>query len=324
MHLIFSLILQNNLKENFKENIRQLKLKVDKIKWQSIFAFALAMSIQVAQAQPFAEAPDLPKQNVKEIIEWIRLDFEQKSKEGAVCNFDKKGNLVAYYEKQNLPHKKLACKFDKKNRIIEKTEWFDTDQMTTYYAYKKNLKVEEVKFRGKTYKTFYYKNGKQQLVEKKTYTKGLELGNDFLLKERILYHYNKKDSLTGEKIFRYDLLTNGKSKKYETRKIVHHYNEKTRTRSKSLDFDFDGSLISEKFYEYDGRNRLIKTTSHFKIENSITTTDIKYKNGKVWQSTTERPGYKDVKIYVDGRLIRLRSYNEEKIIRIVDYQYVYY
>ena len=104
------------------------------MKTKFLFSLFVWLFSLCASAQPFAEAPDLPKQKVKEIIEWIRLDFEQKSKEGAVCNFDKRGNLVAYYEKQNLPHKKFTCKFDKKNRILEKAEWFDTDQMITYYA----------------------------------------------------------------------------------------------------------------------------------------------------------------------------------------------
>jgi hypothetical protein len=284
----------------------------------------LLVLAQAIQAQPFVAAPKLPKYQIKEVIEWIRLDFEQKAKEGAVSNFDKNGNLVAYFEKQKLPLKQLSCKYDAQNRIIERTEQFDNDQMITLYAYKKNQVVEETKFRGKTYKTFFYTNKKRQLVEKKTYTKGLELGDDFLLKERILYHYNKNDSLSGEKIFRYDLLINGRSKKYETRKILHFYSPKTGKRSKTLEYDFDGSLINEKHYEYDSLKRLIKTLCHYKIENTISSTEIKYKNGKIWQSIIERPGYKDVKIYVDGRLIRLRSYNEEKIIRIVDYQYVYY
>ena len=208
--------------------------------------------------------------------------------------------------------------------MTEKTEWFDSDQMITLYAYKKELTVEEIKFRGKTYKTFFYTNKKNQVVEKKTYAKGLELGEAFLLKERIIYHYNKNDSLVGEKLFSYDLLINGKSKKYDTRKTLHFYNKSNGKRSKTLEYDVDGSIVCERYFEYDGLKRLTKNICHYKLENTFTSTEIKYKNGKIWQSIMERPGYKDVKIYVDGRLIRLRSYNEEKITRIVDYQYVYY
>ncbi len=276
------------------------------------------------QAQPLAKAPILSKKKVKQIIEWIRLDLDEKAREGAISEFDNKGNLLACYSKKELPVKQLTSKYDVQNRLVEKVELFGNDPMTTYYAYKKGLQIEEIKFRGKTTKTFYYKNQNNQLVEKKVYTKGLELGSEFLLKERIIYHYNKKDSLTGEKIFSYDMLGKGKSKKYDASKILHYYNSKSGKRSKTLIYDFDGSLINEMYYEYDKQNRLTKTISHFKMENTIVSKEIKYKDGKIWQTIIERPGYKDVKIYIDGRLIRLRSYNEEKIIRIVDYQYFYY
>jgi len=291
-----------------------------KIIFITIYFFLGGSSIQ---AQPLMKAPQLSKQKVKQIVEWIRLGFDQKSKEGNISEFDKQGNLVAYYNKNELPRKQLFCKYISKNNMSEKAEWFDSDQMITLYAYKRNVKIEEIKFRGKTYKTFFYENDKHQLIEKKAYTKGLELGNEYLLKERILYNY-KKGRLTGEKIFNYNLLINGKSKKYDTSKILHYYKSKSGKRSKTLEYDFDGSLINEKIYEYDSKNRLIKTICHYKIENILTSMEIKYKNGKMWQEITQRPGYKDVKIYVDGRLIRLRSYNEEKIIRIVDYQYFYY
>lgn len=282
--------------------------------------FFLAQSIL---AQPFAEAPKLPNQRVKQVVEWIRLDFDDKPMEGSISNFDKNGNLVEYYKKQELPFKKLSCKYDAQKRLIEKVEWFDSDQMNTFYAYKKNEVIEEIKFRGKTNKSFYFKNDKNQLIEKKTYVKGLELGNEFLLKERILYVYNKKDSLAGEKIFNYDLLGKGKNN-YDTRKITHFYSSKTGKRHKTQEFDFDDALIIERYYEYDNQKRLTKTINHYKIEKTIDSTELLYKNGKIWQVITERPGYKDVKVYVDGRLIRLRSYNEDKIIRIVDYQYSFY
>ncbi len=275
-------------------------------------------------AQALAKAPNVAKQKVKQIVEWVRFDVDQKAKEGAISEFDKNGNLIAYYNKQELPVKQLVNKYNPQNKLSERIEWFDNDHMITYYVYKKDLQIEEIKFRGKTHKTFFYKNEKNQLIEKKTYTKGLELGDEYQLQERIIYHYNKKDSLTGEKIFTYDLLKSGQSKKYDTAKILHYYHPKSGKRSKSLEYDFDGSLINETFYEYDNLKRLVKSIRHYKIENTFESTEIKYKAGKIWQSIKQSPGYKNVKIYVDGRLIRLRSYNESHIIRIVDYQYFYY
>ncbi len=273
--------------------------------------------------QPLNKAPDLTKQKVKQIVEWVRHDFDQKAKEGGISSFDKRGNLIAYFEKKDLPLKDLTCTFDRQNRLIKKVEWFGSHQMSTFYAYKKNLTIEETKFRGKTYKTFFYKNNKNKIIEKKTYAKGLELGDEFLLKERVLFHYNKQDSLSGEKIMKYDLLGRLKHR-YDIRKILHYYSSKSGRRTKTLEYDFDGTLINEQLYEYDKRNRLTRKFILFKNNNTYNSYEYKYKNGKIWQAVAERPGYKDVKVYIDGRLIRLRSYNEEKIIRIVDYQYFYH
>ncbi len=276
-------------------------------------------------AQPFEKAPRVSGQKVKQIVEWIRLDFDQKAVEGSTSIFDRNGNLLEYFQKTNLPLKQLTCKYDNQGRIKEKTEWFDGHEMLTFFAYKKNQTIEETIFRGKTNKIFYFENAKGRLIEKKTYTKGLELGESFRLKERIVYHYNKLDSLSGETIYNYDFLKNGGSQgQQEVRKIIHHYSGKTSKRSKTLEYDFDGSLITEILYEYDSQQRLTKALHRFKNDNSFLLTEILYKDGKIWQSITQRPGYKDVKVYVNGRLIRLRSYNENHIIRIVDYQYFYY
>ena len=301
---------------------KKLNNRLKSLLLTTIFLLHGALALE---AQPFEKAPKVSSQKVKQIVEWIRLDFDQKAVEGSTCIFDRNGNLLEYFQKTNLPVKQLTCKYDNLGRISEKTEWFDGHEMRTFFAHKKDQTIEELKFRGKTNKIFYYKNIKGQLVEKKTYTKGLELGESFRLKERIVYHFNKHDSLSGETIYNYDLLKNGGAQgKQEVRRILHFYSGKTPKRSKTLEYDFDGSLITEILYEYDSQQRLTKTLHHFKNDNSFLINETLYKDGKIWQSISQRPGYKDVRVYVNGRLIRLRSYNENHIIRIVDYQYFYY
>ena len=100
--------------------------------------------------------------------------------------------------------------------------------------------------------------------------------------------------MSGEKIFSYNLLNKGNSKEYDSSKILHYFNAKNGKRSKTIEYDFDGSLISEMQFEYDTKNRLIKSICHYKIENTVALTEIKYKDGKIWQEIAERPGYKDV------------------------------
>ena len=289
-----------------------------------LFVF-LFIGLQASvSAQPFDRAPSVSKKRVKQIIEWVRPDLKQKSQEGMCSDFDPQGNLIAYYDRSKKPFKKMTLQYNKKGQLLEKTEQHDEAEWKAVYAYQSDRTVEEIKFRGKTTKTFYFLNKKNQLIEKKTFNKGLELGAEFVLKEQVFYYYNKRDSLQSLKIVNYDMISGGKSKKFESRKILHTYSPKSGMRTKSVEYDFDGSVLKEDFYEYDSAKRLIRKLSHFKVENTISTVKYQYQKDQIWQVTSERPGYKDVQIYVDGRLIRLRSYNEEKLYRVVDYQYVYY
>ena len=55
-------------------------------------------------AQPFDKAPPVSKKSVKQIIEWVRPDLKQTSNEGLCSEFDRKGNLIAYYDSCNSLH----------------------------------------------------------------------------------------------------------------------------------------------------------------------------------------------------------------------------
>ena len=96
-------------------------------------------------AQPFDKAPKLPKHKVKRITEWVRLSFNDKAKEGAVSDFDTRGNLTTYYEKKSSA-KKLTSKFDAYGRILEKTESILVERVprqTRFYP--RNFSEEESK-----------------------------------------------------------------------------------------------------------------------------------------------------------------------------------
>ncbi|MEM8909936.1 MAG: hypothetical protein AAGD05_18955, partial [Bacteroidota bacterium] len=156
---------------------------------------------------------------------------------------------------------------------------------------------------------------------KKVWLKGGELGPQFLLKDRVLYHY-QKDSLTGETHFSYTL-SNIKASA-QKRKIIYRYDAKTGKRHKRLEYDFDGSLRSESTYHYDHKQRLQYRVRYYPLSESKQFLERKYKAGKIWQEINQVGNKRAVKVYVDGRLIRLRTYFGDQIFSIVDYQYLYF
>ena len=113
-------------------------------------------------------------------------------------------------------------------------------------------------------------------------------------------------------------------KKYLKRKVLHYYDTPQKKRSQTKEDDFDGSIRLIKKYSYDSNGRPQRIIINFPKNGQKKVLEYKYKNGKIWQEIEEIDNNKTVKIYIDGRLIRIRTYQDDKIFNIVDYQYVYY
>ncbi|MEO1514118.1 MAG: hypothetical protein AAFV95_03870 [Bacteroidota bacterium] len=286
--------------------------------WMSVSLFIGFLCPVMSWAQPFQKAPKLPK-DVRRITEWVRPDFKHKSIKSSISEYDRSGNLVKYYQHDSPDYRQLYA-YDAKGRMTESRQGTDSAEVVTFYAYKKDLEIKEERFRGKVLKSMsYYKKG--QLVELKNFVKGGELGDKYLLKDRTVYSYNKRDSLQGETYYFYPIPGKGEAQK---RKLIYLYDPATGLRLQEKYYDFDKKLRMIRAYHYDGQNRILRVDLQFLRDNTVGSTEYKYKNGKIWQRIENLPHKRSVMVYVDGRLIRNRIYMGGNIFTIVDYQYDYF
>ncbi len=240
--------------------------------------------------------------------------------------FNKAGNLVGYYNEEDKNGEKISLKYDEKGRLVEKKIGSEESSTTIRYAYKKNISIRQEHYRGKVFKIFEYRNDKGQMIEKKTFLKGGELGEKFILRERYLYHYNEQDSLKGTTHKVYSLDGRRKGKSFETKKMVYTYDRKTGKRSKVIYFDVNGDEATRNQYSYfsDGRIKKIMMISQSPNE-SNRLIEFQYNGDKTLWQQIETTNYKRfVKIYKNRRLIRQRTYIGDELFAIVDFQYVFY
>jgi len=268
-------------------------------------------------------APKLEKK-VSQIIEWMQLDGEVIK--ANTSYFNKAGKLTGYYNKDDKKGEKIIFEYDDQGRVVKKTIGTDEASAIKQFEYEKNKVVWEEHFRGKVFRGIEFKNEKGQLVEKKTYLKGGEMGEKFILRERYIFSYNAQDSLKGIKHYAYSLDGSRKGKSYETKKTLFYYESKTGKRSRISYFDVSEEEVKNTQYEYhkDGRLKKVTLSSTTPYENNRII-EYHYNNdGTLWQEI-EKTAYKRfVKIYKKGRLIRQRTYIGEELFTIVDFQYVFY
>ncbi len=276
-----------------------------------------------ASAQYFTKAPKLEKK-VHKIIEWMQLDGEVIK--ANTSYFDKAGNLTGYYNEDDENGEKITLDYDKKGRLLEKRIGSEESSTIIRYAYKKNTSIRQEHYRGKVFKVFEYRNDKGQMVEKKTFLKGGELGEQFILRERFLFHYNDRDSLKGTTHKTYSLDGKRKGKSFETKKTVYTYDKKTGKRSQVIFYDTNGEEATRTQYNYfpDGRiDKIIMISQSPNESNRLV--EYQYNADKTLWQEIETTNYKRfVKIYKNKRLIRQRTYIGEELFAIVDFQYVFY
>ncbi|MEL6867162.1 MAG: hypothetical protein AAFP19_22245 [Bacteroidota bacterium] len=277
--------------------------------------------VNAAQAQPFTQAPKLPKK-VRQIIEWTRPNLSEKSTKYGTSTFDPAGHLLSYVFEQEAPEvaDSLIFTYDTKGRLQKKVEQIGAFDLVSQYRYLPNQEILEQEFRGKsTKKVAYFKNGKK--VEEKTFVKGGELGDQYLLKDRVVYNYNKKDSLFGEMHYGYSLQSKAKTRKW---KVIHQYDPQTSRKSKVIYYNEDGAIRMETWLQQNETGQPDTTLYRYVLDGSTRMVEYKYKAGQLWQIIDDMNYKKDVRIYDKGRLVRLRSYINDKLFHVVDYQYIYY
>jgi len=284
-----------------------------------ILFVCLLVSLNV-QGQPYEKAPE-SKKKIREIIEWIRPNLKAKSSQGMISTFNKKGHLMTYTSSDDSSIMNTYHLLDPQGRVLETREGKGTDLFLTRNTYKKDRTIKVTSFRGKDNRIISFLDKKGKIVEQKTYVRGLEIGKQYQLKERIIYQYNKKNQLTAEEVRTYKL---PKSKSYAARKKTYHYHPDYRFLIKTVEYDYDKSVSVVEDYAYYPDRKLKSIISNFIKDDLVSTKEFLYKDGALWQRIAMERGIRHVEVFTGGRLIRLRSYNNDQIYRVVDYQYAYY
>lgn len=285
-----------------------------------IFITFLFISNFIA-AQEFDKAP-LPK--VKTIIEWTQASQKAKAKKGMVYHFDRTGLLTKFEEgsDDNRSNEIGILKFDDNRKLVSKEIQSGENNKTILYAYNDRYHVEETKFKDSKYKTFFYKNKKGKLEEKKTFISNYDSDYKYQLYERTLYFYDINNRLKSEKHYSHWNVRNKKAKP-SIKKTTYEYDPNIGEIISMKEYDYNGKLNNITQYEYDTKNNLKQKILDF-LNGTQEVTTFKYQNGKLWTETFETEYLIVTKIYKKNRLIRKRTKFKGGKEKITDFQYVFF
>ena len=253
---------------------------------------------------------------VKQIVGWGK--YTQKQKEAQkffVKQFDREGKLTR--EQDFRLYIDNTYIYNKKGKIQRVDGYEGETSFVKKYKYGNKVTTEQLATPdGKKSNTHLYFDKKGKLIEKKMYEAQK-------LYKRIVYNYNRRDSLIGEMHYIY---TGKKRKNY---KIIYTYDAQTKKRIRRNEYDANKQVIEKVVYEYNAQGNLQRISKVFpqrKSSDYNTTTNYLYKENQRWQIISKRNNgqYESRKIYKNGILIRTRKYENGKLIELVDYQYIYF
>ena len=253
---------------------------------------------------------------IKQIVGWGKYTQDQKqAQKFFVKQFNRRGNLKR--EQDFRLYIDNTYTYNKNNQLLKLEGYEGETSFIIRYKYGKSVTTKQLETAsGKKSNTHTYYNKKRKVIEKKMY-EGQKLY------KRIVYNYNRRDSLIGEMHYIYT----GKQRK--SHKVIYTYDSKTQKRLRRNEYDSNQKIIEKTVYQYNKQGDLTKVSQVFpqrKRSDYNTTTTYLYKQGKLWQvvSKGKNNQYESRKIYKNGKLIRTRKYENDKLIELVDYQYTYY
>lgn len=270
-----------------------------------------------------------PAPNLKNIIEWV-TDVEKDSLyRGNVHHFDPQGDLITFFNQFTGVTVDLG--YGDEGQLRQKT-YKKGGQInnTISYRYGPDHRVEEWKpLSGGHYKTLFFYDEKDRLIENKAYVKKDVADKTFLLDQRIIYYYDERDSLRGEMHYDYGKsleLSDGTPRRMNKHKILYYYNPEDDRKTRVEVYDADDQLSYITTYQYypDGR---LKTISEEPVKDGIPR-KVEYvyqQGGRPWQKielfdNTDRT----VTVYKNGLPVRQRAYDGEELVEVINYQYVFY
>ncbi|WP_045114975.1 hypothetical protein [Microscilla marina] len=256
------------------------------------------------------------QKKIKQIVGWGKYSKKDKtSQKFFAYDYNPDGKLL---RKQDFRlYIDNTYFYDKQGKLVKIEGYEGETSFTSTYVYGKKVMTEIMKMPDdRVHKTHTYLNNKGNKVEEKTYHTGK-------LSKRILYTYNKQDSVIGEMHYLYS------GKQRTSYKVIYTYDYKTHLRTHKNEYDAYQQVVEQEDYTYNAVGQLLKISKVFpqrKNNDYNTTIEYQYQNGKLWQviNQTHNGKYKSVKIYKEGGLIRVRRYENSKLMELIDYQYVYF
>lgn len=281
-----------------------------KNKW--LYTLAVLCMVQGSLLMPEA----LAQKKIKQLIGWGK--YSKKAKEAQkffAYDYDSKGKLL---RKQDFRlYIDNTYFYDNKGRLNKIEGYEGETSFTTTYVYGKKVTTEVMKLPDdQIHKTHTYFNNKGNKIEEKRYEAGK-------LAKRVVYNYNKQDSIIGEMHYLYS------GKKRKSYKVIYTYDRKTHLRTNKNEYDAYKKIVEKETYTYNNAGQLLKVSKIFpqrKDNDYNAIVEYKYQNGQIWQviDQTHNKQYKSVKVYKEGKLIRKRRYENDKLIELIDYQYIYF
>lgn len=274
----------------------------------------------------FWRAPSVNGVEVKEIKEW-RNYGDNKVVLGDHYTFRSGGALTAALITDGYEDKQFYFTYTSGERFhwIYQHEKYDS---TTYiFAYKEGQDIVEMHFGDTRRKTFYYKNEKRQVIEKKEFFKDVSKKEKFDLSSRTVYNYNQKDSLFGEMHYTYH-----SNEKPTTKKVIHHYDLSSGLKVRTNFYNQDGLPHESDHFYYNEKGQLIKIVRSSDVLKDYTFFQklFIYQNNQLQRKESsfylsgqrDKENLRKTEVYREGRLVYKKLKTSDGSVVESNYQYI--
>lgn len=256
------------------------------------------------------------KHKVKQVVGWGKYTKAQKKAQKFFAReYNSQGKLLR--EQDFRLYVDNSYIYNKQGRLTRVDGYAGETSFVKKYKYARKVMTETLTTPDdKVITTHTYFNRKEKKSEEKIY-------DAKALYKRVIYTYNKQDSLIGEMHYIY---TGKNRRNYQ---IIHSYGTKSQRKVRRNEYDSNKRIVEQTNYQYNQQGKLLKITKVFpqrKMSDYNTTTEYKYKEGYIWQivSKSNNEKYESQKIFKNGILVRTKKYEKSKLIELVDYQYIYF
>ncbi len=250
--------------------------------------------------------------------------MDTKAVSKTIIEFNEEGQKILVYRDKNLPLEVYL--YDEKGRILsEHIRKEYNDDYTAKYSYQKGLTIIRRAYHRAYNKTtdreivYQYLNEKGQIIESKSYqnTEGT-----LVLEEWRQFFYDERDSLSLERL----VLTEAQKKDHlPTTEVRYTYDSENGRLAKISEYSNE-RLLSQTTFKYDKHGRLSEQAYDENLYgHSWWFTLFYYKEDALWRTQKTNIYTIEEKVYQEGRLIRLKVFDNTKYEPVLnyvgDYQY---